>query len=202
MELKGFKGISAWMVYNKVVFSLPLIWENCTAKRNFSEMLSDGIGLSSVKDLQAFIASLAIEPAPNYREPRHCLEDFKLMNDEYRRVVLTECLTFTSLSDDEVLRLMAVHKDANGMPYTKVNLGNLSTKEFMEKLLDTLVACSNINADTSLITQDQFDTLDGSRVDIRSEAADILSQSPSMEVGDLIGLSAKKALKGVNDGRS
>lgn len=201
MELIGFKGVSAWLVYNKVVFNLPFIRENRAASRRFSHELAEAAALEDVEAMRAFILSLTTDSIPRAMSHAECLEAFKAKAPSHRRAALLECLTYADLSDDEVMRLLAVHSDANGIPYTRASLGNLKVADVTPMMLDTLVAASAVDVDLSLVTAAEVDMLGGKRLDVKAETADILAQTPTIGVGEALALAIKKCFGGVTNVR-
>ena len=198
--LVGVKGVSAWLVYNKVAFYLPFIQENRAGSRRFSEELAAAVSLETVDELRAFILGLNVNTIPQPMSQAACIAAFKAKGTDARKMALLECLTFADLTDDEVVRLLAVHSDANGIPYSRANMGNIALSELTPMLLETLLAASMIDVDLSLVTGTELSTLDGKRLDVKAEAADILTRAPAMGVGELLSLAIKNCFKGVNRG--
>lgn len=204
IELTGIRGMSAWLVYNKVIFALPFITENRAASRPFSRELARGVALETVEELREFIAGLNVETMPRLMTQAEAVGAFKTKGERARQLALLECMTHSSLSDDEVMRLLAVHKDGNGIPYGKANIANLSTSKASELMLDTLLACSMVDVDLSLVSSAELDDLGGKRLDIKNEAVDLLAQGPNLSVGELLSLAIKRCLGNImrkEDGR-
>lgn len=199
-ELIGVKGVSAWLVYNKVAFHLPFIQENRAGSRRFSEELATAARLETVDELRAFILELNVSVIPQPMSQAACIAAFKAKGPDARKMALLECLTFADLTDDEVVRLLAVHNDTNGIPYSRANMGNIALSELTPMLLETLLAASLVDVDLSLVTAAEISTLDGQRLDVKAEAAEILTQTPVMGVGELLSLTIKNCFKGVARG--
>lgn len=194
IELTGIRGLSAWLVYNKVIFALPFISENRAASRRFSQELARGIALETADELRAFIAGLVVETMPRTVTQAEAVASFKAKGLDGRRADLMECLIHSNLSDEESLRLLAVHQDANGVAYGKANVGNLKTTKAAELVVETLAACSMVDVDLSLIAAAEIERLGNKRLDVKTEAADLLAVAPSMGVGELLSLAIKRVL--------
>lgn len=201
MEMTGFRGLSAWLVYNKVVFALPFITENRAASRRFSLELVKALQLDNLEELREFVAGLAGRPAAGTMTQAEAITLFKEKGPAARKLALLECLTQSDLTDDESLRLLAVHRDGNGIPYGKANVGNLTTCKAADLMMETLLACSMVDVDLSLVSSAELEALGNYRVDVKAEAVDLLATAPTMSVGELLSLAIKKVLKGVTDGR-
>lgn len=202
IELTGFRGLSAWLVYNKVIFALPLITENRAASRRFSSELAEAMNLETLEELRAFVSTLAGRPLGALLTQAEAVPLFKAKGPHERKLALLECLAHTDLSDDESLRLLAVHKDGHGIPYGKANIGNLSTSQGGDMMMDTLLACSMVDVDLSLVTEAERETLGNHRLDVKGDAAELLTQAPDMGVGELLSLVIKKCLRRITDGGS
>lgn len=198
MELKGFKGISAWMVYNKLIFNLPLLPHNMVVNRDWATEVANALVLG-YDDMVHFIAGLGERTIPSDITPAVALAKFKMQDDKGRRNDLLGCIAMGGMTDEEGLRLLSLHKDANGINYSKASIGNLKVRESMDMILDTLVACSYVDIDLSMVTSKEIEMLDGYRVSVQSEATDILSHNSTVEIDDLLSLSVKKAIGGLDD---
>lgn len=201
IALTGFRGLSAWLVYNKVVFALPFISENRAASRRFSSELVAALQLETLEELRGFVAGLAGRPAGGLLTHSEALTLFKAKGPAARRLALMECLTQSDLTDDESLRLLSVHQDANGISYSKASIGNLTTSKAAELAVETLLECSLIDVDMSLVSAAELETLGNYRLDVKAEAVDLLATAPDLGVGELLSLAIKKVLKGVMNGR-
>lgn len=202
IELNGIKGLSAWLVYNKVVFAMPFITENRAASRRFSEEVAQALALEDIDELRAFVAALPARPLMGYMTQAEALTAFKAKDEAGRKRALMECLTRTELTEEDSLRLLAVHKDANGISYGKANVGNLITTDAADKVIETLYACSLVDVDLNLVSAEELKTLGNYRVDIKTEAADLLAAAPGLGVGELLALAIKKCLRRITNARS
>jgi hypothetical protein len=195
IELKGLKGIAAWSVYNKVAFNLIFIRRFNVAKVDHAKLVVELLALETIEEIKNKLPDLVQTSARTHKSAARCIEAMKHAPQLEKRLMLLEALSFCDLDDDEVYRLLAIHKDENGIPYSKANINNFKVVDSTELIIQTLIACSDQYVDLGLLTGREIDDLDGYRVDIRSEAADILGANSDMSVGELLSLAIKKALK-------
>lgn len=197
IKLQGLEGVSAWLVYNKIVFSLFYI-----RRFNFQANQQHGLiaELKQCETLEQFQSVAVRMDASKYREVffplDECVRIFKASDDDNKKSMLLEALTITELTDEETLRLLALHKDPNGIKYSKANVGNIAASQIVPMVLDTLIACSNIQCDFSLMTPEDHELLGANRVDIRDEVNDVLAAGGnSLDTGNLISVAVKRVLK-------
>lgn len=191
IELKGFKGVSAWLVYNKVIFALPFTKFFSYHRRDFVAELAESITLSD-EHLRLWASTLTAADIPSNKSQADCLAEFKELPEDVKKLVILDCMTLTDITDDEVLRLLAVHKDANGIPYSKASINNLNIENITPMMLETLCAASNVSIDMMLTTKDDIAALKGLRVDVRDHIAAGVD-----DVGEALAIATKEAIKEV-----
>lgn len=201
MRLAGLKGASAWQVYNKVIFHLPFIRANNHHRREFARHVA-GVIQSGQEGMEAFLLTLSDPDIPSFRAQADCLADFKATDLAERTRQLLECLIYVSLSDDELLRLLACHTNARGIPYSRATVEQLTMAQILPMALETLLTASLMDVDLSMITSKEMDALDGHRLDIRAAIAGVLSAGPGIPTDEAIAIAAKQAFEGVPIGRS
>lgn len=191
IELKGFKGVSAWLVYNKVIFALPFTKFFSYHRRDFVAELAETLTLND-EHLRLWASTLTAADVPSNKSQADCLAEFKELPDDVKKLVILDCMTLTDITDDEVLRLLAVHKDANGIPYSKASINNLNIENITPMMLETLCAASNVSIDMMLTTKDDIAALKGLRVDVRDHIAAGVD-----DVGEALAIATKEAIKEV-----
>lgn len=191
IELKGFKGVSAWLVYNKVIFALPFTKFFSYHRRDFVAELAETLTLND-EHLRLWASTLTAADVPSNKSQADCLAEFKELPDDVKKLVILDCMTLTDITDDEVLRLLAVHKDANGIPYSKASINNLNIENITPMMLETLCAASNVSIDMMLTTKEDIAALKGLRVDVRDHIAAGVD-----DVGEALAIATKEAIKEV-----
>lgn len=191
IELKGFKGVSAWLVYNKVIFALPFTKFFSYHRRDFVAELAETLTLND-EHLRLWASTLTAADIPSNKSQADCLAEFKELPEDVKKLVILDCMTLTDITDDEVLRLLAVHKDANGIPYSKASINNLNIENITPMMLETLCAASNVSIDMMLTTKDDIAALKGLRVDVRDHIAAGVD-----DVGEALAIATKEAIKEV-----
>lgn len=199
MVLAGLKGASAWQVYNKVVFHLPFIRANNHHRREYARHVASVIR-SGQEGMEAFLLTLSDPDVPTFRTQAECLANFKAADLTERTRQILECLIYVSLSDDELLRLLACHTNARGIPYSRATVEQLTMAQILPMALETLLAASMMDVDLSMISAGELDSLNGHRLDIRSAIAGVLAAGPNIATDEAIAIAAKKAFEGVNRG--
>lgn len=105
-------------------------------------------GIKGFAAFQAYLRLMFYLPLAKHtiqgqgRKQAEILADFKELDDDGRKSVFIELLSIAPVDDSDVMRLVGVHKDANEVPYSKSNIGNLIPEEFAKMALETLLACS------------------------------------------------------------
>lgn len=194
-ELKGLKGVSAWLVYNKVVFSLVFLRRFNMTHNDQLLKIDDLQQCETLAEFKAAAQELSTEKFKTiFFTQEECIQMFKSAGAVEQRKMLLEALTITALSDDEVLRLLSCHRDSNGVPYSRVNIKNMLTGDIMPLLLESLLYCAGLDCDLSLLDESDFQLIKGKRVTINDELNDTLSTAPEIETGNLIALSIKRVL--------
>lgn len=198
IQLVGTKGVSAWLVYNEVIFNLPFIERNSLKRRAFNDELILASFLEEPEELRNFILGLTVDKLPVSKSRVECLAEFKAMDHAEKQEVFAELLMNVDLTEDKITRLLSVQKDANGIPYTKANIANLKASDIIPLVIDTLMACSEAYFDMSLVSVKQIEALQGSMIDVRESIAEVLSVSPTLEAGEVLSLAATKAMRGIH----
>lgn len=205
IEFKGLKGYTAWTVYNKVVFNLVFIrvftHKLAGLKAGIDEVeeifASDADDKTKLKDLEVLVPVMWDALLLDGEDTTHgyALDMFKHSDEETQRSMLFEALMYADLSNDEKIALLAMNKDGNGIPYGKANVKSLDTDKLVDMLMNTLVACSRVDVNMTLIDNTQLEELDGKRIDINDEVAEVLTSNPDTDTGSVIGLAITKAWK-------
>lgn len=71
------------------------------------------------------------------------VKDFEKMPREERKNILAKSVCITQLTENEYMNVLCFAKDANGIPYTKENVENLTYDEIMEIVVDVCLAYSD-----------------------------------------------------------
>ncbi|HDM8140701.1 TPA: hypothetical protein P0E12_004991 [Vibrio harveyi] len=198
MQLEGLSGFSAWLVYCKVIHALPFL-------RRFNVAHNDQLAqiekLKRCETLEEFEREAEKLNSAKFKEVFYTFEDiveiFKNSPENAKRKMLFEALTLVNINDDELMRLLAVHKDKNGIGYSKHNIINLRTNELIPKAVETLIACSLLSCDFALMTPDEMAEIKGKKISILTEANEILGVAPQTTTGELIALAVKKVVEKV-----
>lgn len=191
VELKGLKGVSAWLVYNKVIFALPFTKFFSMHRRDFNQELAEQMLLSD-EHFRIWASMLTEADIPSNKSQEQCLTEFKELPEEVRKLIILDCMTLTDITDDEVLRLLAVHKDANGIPYSKASVNNLLIESITPMMLETLCAASDVYIDMMLVTKEDLAALKGMRVGIKEHIS-----IGSDDTGEILAMATKEAIKEV-----
>lgn len=113
-------------------------------------------GYKSLRALNAFNAlMLGLKMLPAYHH--YTYEDFffmiQEMSEQDQSNMIREAANFVELQKEEVEALISFSTDANGVPYSAENLGNLNPKEILEIIVAVCVKISQIKID--LVTKDE-----------------------------------------------
>jgi hypothetical protein len=193
IELRGLAGVSAWLVYNKIVFSLLFIRRFNYAANDQSVSIAQLRECETLDEFKAVASQLTTERFDAIdMSMSQCVERFKAATEDDRRALLFEAISVTSLTDDESLRLLAMHKDKNGISFSKANISNVPVADVIPMMIDTLIACSDTNADFALMNADDLAIMKDYRVDITNDANEILMASPNLKTGNVIVMSLKR----------
>ena len=199
IKLNGLKGVSAWLVYNKIVFSLLFI-----RRFNFQhvDQLTLIAGLKQCETLAEFKAVAEQLTTASHEvlqvSMADCVQLFKDAPPEDKEAMLIEAITFTAIDDDDTLRLLGLHQDANGAPYTKHSISSIPISEIIPMMVESLIACSNTNCDFSLMNKGDFESLGKVRLNINDEANEVLAQQPDLDTGSTISIAVKRLLTKLN----
>jgi hypothetical protein len=195
-QLKGLKGIAAWSVYNKIAFNLIFIRRFNIDRVDHSALVRELQTLGSLEAIQARLPELEATGARIHKSARFCIMALKEAPLLDQRLMFLEALAYSDLDDDEVYRLLAVHKDSNGIPYSKSNINNFPVSESTELMIQTLIECCAEHVDLGLVSEQELTDLGSFRIDIKSQAAEVLGANSEMTVGELLSLAIKKSFKG------
>lgn len=194
-ELQGLKGVSAWLVYNKVVFSMVFLRRFNMAHNDQLTRIDNLQQCETLEEFQAAAEQLNTDKFEAlFYSQEECVQMFKGAGASEQRKMLLEALTITALSDDEVLRLISCHRDSNGVPFSRVNIKNMLMGDIVPLLLETLVYCAGLDCDLSLLDESDFELIKGKRVSINDELNDTLTTSPEIETGNVLALALKRVL--------
>ena len=194
--LKGLKGFSAWAVYNKVAFNLIFLLQFNRKDPDFEALFKKADKSESLDELRALIPQIIERTHNNVLNHQLCIQTLKKADKNTRLLMMLEALQYADLSDDEILRLLALHKDNNEVFYNKSNIANINTEDLVPLMLESLDACADLNVDLFLVDNEQIDDLKGKRINIKNEVADILANNPDVNTSELLTLAIKRALKG------
>lgn len=192
--LTGFKGVAVWTVYNRIIFMLPFTQFFKIERRDFALELASALTLDD-EPLRLWVSTLTEATLPRAMTQAQCLAIFKDMSEDERALCILECMSLTEISDDDVMRLLVVHNDANGITYNKSSIGNIQAADILPMMLESLLAASYVSIDTMLITSEEKKFLDGRRVDVKNALADSISLGA--EVEEIMPIAIKKAVMGV-----
>jgi len=194
--LKGLKGFSAWAVYNKIAFNLIFLLQFNRKDPDFKALLKKANESDNIDELRALIRQIIERAHSNVLSHKLCIQTLKKADKNTRLLMMLEALQYADLSDDEILRLLALHKDNNEVFYNKSNIANINTADLVPLMLESLDACADLNVDLFLVDNEQIDDLKGKRINIKNEVADILANNPDVNTSELLTLAIKRALKG------
>jgi hypothetical protein len=76
---------------------------------------------------------------------------FETKTDAEKEVMIREAILFVKLEDEEIEALLSFTTDKNGVPYSKVNIKNLSPKDLHECIVAVCMELSRIKID--LVTE-------------------------------------------------
>lgn len=195
MRLEGLKGVSAWLVYNKIVFSLVFLRRFNVIHNDqltFIELLKTCENLADYKDVAAKLNSDKFKKLSFSQA--ETITFFKSANDTDKTNMLLEALTITELDDDDCLRLLSLHEDSNGVPYSRNNIKSMQSGDIVPLMLKTLLACASLDCDFSLMTEDDLNLFKKGRVNINDEASEILVNNSTIETGNLLSLAVKRLI--------
>ena len=71
------------------------------------------------------------------------LKDFEQSPREKRKEILTKAVCVVPLKEEEYKNVLCFAKDANGIPYSKENVENLTYAEIMELVVEVCLAYSD-----------------------------------------------------------
>ena len=71
------------------------------------------------------------------------LKDFEQAPRERRKEILTKAVCVVPLKEEEYMNVLCFAKDANGIPYSKENVENLTYAEIMELVVEVCLAYSD-----------------------------------------------------------
>lgn len=194
IKLIGFRGVSAYMVYIKIIFMMPYTNYFKTERRDFAVELAHAIDLEE-DDLRQYVATLTEATLPRALSQSECLTLFRELSEPERRLVIMECMSMIDITDDEIMRLLALHQDANGIAYNKASVNNIKIEEILPMMLDSLTAASFVNIDNMLITEEEAKHIKGYRVSIKEALAEAIT--PNSPIEDILPIAIKKSVQAV-----
>ncbi len=113
-------------------------------------------GYQSLKALNAFHAlllGLKMLPAYQMEDYETFYEGFSHRTEEEKEKLLRESVLFVALQPEEVEALIAFSTDKNGVPYSKINMNNMTPDEMVECIVAVCMEIGRIRID--LITKDE-----------------------------------------------
>lgn len=75
------------------------------------------------------------------------IEEFKGLDDDMRKLVITELLSNAPIDEKDIMLLLKPQKDKNGMGITRANINNFSGFEILKMCTQTIFECSNHGED-------------------------------------------------------
>ena len=192
----GLHGLSAWLVYNKVINNLVFCREFIHGNEDFAHDVSQILEMDDLDEVKKRLITMTL-PKRSYKLPHECIAVFKQADQEKQKSLISEALIYSDLTDEEMIRLLAMHNDPNGAAYSQISVGNLKQSEMANMIISSLVECSRVHVDLSLVAKSELESLGKNRVNVNGEAAEILSRAPNMGVGELLSLARKKTLNKV-----
>ncbi len=194
MKLEGLEGVSAYLVYIKVAHGLAFCHE-FNAMHNDQLAIIAAIKAAQDEELFNLIGELNSD---KFKKVHFSMPEivifFKSQSVGNKKRLLLEALSRISLSNDEVMRLLALHDDKHGISLGSHNIVNLGIDEIIPKVLDSLIACSEINCDDALLSESDKSALSGCRISILNEVSEILTNNPRLSLKNILPLAIKKAL--------
>lgn len=119
MILKGSKGFAAYQTYVTIMAFLP----TCD-RYNDKQFIANGeISLDAV------------------------FEDFKLLDDNDKKLLIVESLKVNILSESQVGNLLCVHKDKNDISISRQSVNNFEIADIMKMILETCLTCSYVDSE-------------------------------------------------------
>lgn len=107
-------------------------------------------GYKSLRALNAFhTLLLGVKMLPAYFQIQYeeFYESFKSQTDAQKEALLREAVAFVQLSEEEVDAVVCFATDANGVPYTAVNKGNLGPDELVDVIVSVCMEIGQIKID-------------------------------------------------------
>jgi hypothetical protein len=191
----GFKGYSAFKAYNKVVFYLRFINHFNYKSINQSALILALKSCDTIEEYQSIseqLTSGAFEAI--CLSNSEIIKEFKLMSNESKRACLLEALTYCDMSESEVLALVSIKDDANGIPYSKASFNNLSGYEISNLIVDSMIDFSSCDFDFGILNDADFDVLKSGTVSLDDEVADIIAANEKISIGSLLPIAVKRTL--------
>ena len=190
--LQGLGGFSAWLVYNKIVFSMIYLRRFNVAHNDQLALIEQLKTCETAEEFKTVSDLLTTDKITTvFYSHAEIVGIFKDANNIEREKMLLESLTNIELSENDILSLLSLHKDSNNIPYCKANIKNLQVSELMPLLMSVLLSCSDLNVDFSLLSETDLNDLKNKRISITDEANEVLIKSPNIGTGELIALTVK-----------
>jgi hypothetical protein len=107
-------------------------------------------GYKSLRALNAFHALLlGLKMLPAYSEQSYesFFESFNQKTEQEKETLIREAVVFVELAEDEVESLISFATDKNDIPYSQVNLRNLSPAEMHETIVAVCMEIGRIKID-------------------------------------------------------
>jgi hypothetical protein len=107
-------------------------------------------GYKSLKALNAFNALLlGLKMLPMYRDQSYQVfyENFKDMGEGEKETFLRQAVAFVQLEEDEVEAVIGFACDVNGVPYSAMNLKNLSPDQLHEVIVAVCMEIGKIKVE-------------------------------------------------------
>jgi len=104
-------------------------------------------GIRGFACYQAYLSTIYFLPlTKTYRESemdRFAMQhDFAESSPDRKKGILVEILGVSTMSERDVVRLICVHKDPNGIDYSEANASNLGVDKMIDLVFESLLACS------------------------------------------------------------
>lgn len=117
--------------------------------------------LRALNGFHALLLGLKMLPAYILEDYETFYSSFSVKSDEQKEKLLKEAVMFVQLGQDEVEALISFATDKNGIPYTAVNMKNLSVGEMFDVIVAVCMEIGRIKVD--LVSEAEKKNSEGSQ---------------------------------------
>lgn len=118
IDLKGISGWACYQAYLTTIFFLPTTQTYTTLSADNPNMTTADI-----------------------------MEDFKKSDALRKANIIAELISIAPINDAELIALLSVHKDTNGIPYAASNIRTLTVPDIATMVIGSITACSDISTE-------------------------------------------------------